>query len=406
MNVKMAKLTALLTIAILATISGVSCSGGGKYKTVKVVRGPFHIKVHANGQLKSSASTRIGPPFVRRMWRYTVSFMAPEGKEVKAGQPILGFDTKELMEKLQVKKSELETARKELERTRLVEQEQADTLVLQLAEARVNKEKARQKADQPENLIAMNEVKKLKMDYQLASLQEELTQSRIKNQEVGSKTRINALESKIKRLENEVNDMQKAISQLRVKAPKSGMVVYVADWRGRKKAVGDTCWVGGKVLELPDLNKMEVKAVVSEPQAGKVKEGLSAEIRLDSNPDKVYKGKVKSLGRIFREKSYDQPAMVFDAIIDVLEPNPEQMRPGMAAGVDIIIESRQNVLQVPEDAIIYHEKGMFVLKKSFTGTKRIPVTIGVRSSGMVEILKGLQEGDRIVIRSGQNGEKQ
>jgi len=78
----------------------------------------------------------------------------------------------------------------------------------------------------------------------------------------------------------------------------------------------------------------------------------------------------------------------------------------MAAGVDIIIESRQNVLQVPEDAIIYHEKGMFVLKKSFTGTKRIPVTIGVRSSGMVEILKGLQEGDRIVIRSGQNGEKQ
>lgn len=151
---------------------------------------------------------------------------------------------------------------------------------------------------------------------------------------------------------------------------------------------------------------MEVAAVVPEPQAGKVKKGLSAEIRLDSNPDKVYNGKVKSLGRIFREKSHDQPAIVFDAVIEVLDANPEQMRPGMAAGVDIIIDSKEDVLQVPESAIRYHEKGMFVLKKTFTGSKRVPVTIGVRSSGMVEVLKGLKEGDRIVIRTGGNGEQQ
>jgi multidrug efflux pump subunit AcrA (membrane-fusion protein) len=181
------------------------------------------------------------------------------------------------------------------------------------------------------------------------------------------------------------------------------MVVYSADWRGRKKAVGDSCWMGDNILELPDLSRMQVEAVIPEPEAGKIKTGLPVEVRLDSNPDKVYKGEIKSLGRIFRTKSHEQPAIVFDAVITVEDPDPEAMRPGMAAGVDIIVSSRENILQVPESAIVYRESGMFVWKKSVAGKKLVPVSIGVRSAGMVEVLKGLKESDRLVIASEANG---
>jgi RND family efflux transporter MFP subunit len=391
---------------ILLLLVMLSCSGGSGSRIIKVVKGDFHIKVNANGQLRSTVSTRIGCPAIYRMWQYTIKFMAPEGKEVKTGQRILAFDDKSLREKLQLKQSELETAKKELEKTRLVEQEARDTLVLQLAEAKVKKEKARQKTIKPEELVALNEVKKLRMDLEMAVLQEKLTKSRVKNQKVGMNTHIRALENKIKQLQNEVNDLNAGIEKMKIKAPKAGVVVYSADWRGRKKAVGDTCWFGEKIMELPDLTKMEVAAVIPEPKAGDVKVGLAAEIRLDSNPDKVYNGKVKELGRIFRTKSHDQPAMVFDAVIEVKDPDPELMRPGMAASVEIIVSSKKDVLQIPEAAIIYHEKGLFVLKKTFTGTKRSPVSIGARSSGMVEVLKGLDENDRVVIQSGVNGEKQ
>jgi multidrug efflux pump subunit AcrA (membrane-fusion protein) len=366
-------------ILLILILGNLSCSGSKGQRVIKVEKGPFHMIIHANGQLKSSVSTRIGPPFVRRMWRYTISFMIPEGKEVNAGTPILGFDTKELKEKWQIKSSELETAKKELERSRLVEQEKSDTLSLQLAETKVKSGKAQQQAQQPEDLVALNEVKKLQMDLELAQLQEKLTDSRIKNQKSGMQTRINALESKIKRLNNEVNLLKTDIGRLRINAPKAGIIVYKANWRGRKKAVGDTCWVGEKILELPDLTQMEVAAVIPEPQAGKVKEGQAVEFRLDSNPDKVYKGTVKKLGRIFRTKSHDQPAIVFDATIAVLNSNPEHMRPGMAASVDIIIDSKEDTLQIPEQAIVYHEKGLFVMKKTFTGSKRVPITIGARS---------------------------
>jgi HlyD family secretion protein len=143
--------------------------------------------------------------------------------------------------------------------------------------------------------------------------------------------------------------------------------------------------------------------VILEVQAGRVKVGQPAEVRLDSNPDRVYKGVVSSLGRVFRVKSDSQPAIVFDAVIDLSESDPGLMRPGMAAGVDITISSKKDSLQVPEAAIVYGERGPMVWKKSFLSRKLTPVTLGARSAGMVEILSGLLENDRVAVRAGATG---
>ncbi len=387
----------ILSIAVLSLIFMPACSGSGDFSVEKVSRAPFYVKVRANGQLQSSASIHISCPPVRQIWNYTISSMAPEGKEVKAGDQILSFDTKELKERMQVRQSKLDTEIKELERLKLAEQETKDNLDLQLAEARVKTQKARQKADQPEEFIQLNELKKNRMDLDLAILQEKVALNRVKNQVLGMKTRIREQEAKVKDLEKQVAGYREGIEMMEVKAPKPGIVVYTPDWDGNKKAVGDRCWRGSTIMELPDLNRMQVKAVVPEPQAGKVKKNLEAEIRLDSSPDRAFTGKIKSLGRLFRTKSNEQPAIVFDAIIDIEDPDPETMRPGMAASVDIIVSSRENVLQIPEEAVIYHQKGMFVRKKTFTGYKMAPVTIGARSAGVVEILDGLDENDRILI---------
>lgn len=390
---------------LVISVFFVSCSNSRGYRVVKTIKGPFHIKVHAIGQLKSSASTYIGCPSIRRFWTYTISFMAPEGKEVNPGEPILGFDARQLQERFMLKSSELETAKNELAKIRLVEQEQKENFILQAEEARGKEENAKIKAQQPEELSALNEVKRMQMEYELAILNRELSQNRVKNQTVGMETRIHAQESIVKRLETETNELQESIARMRVTAPKAGIVVYTLDWDGKKKAVGDRCWIGENIMELPDLTRMEVAAVIPEPEAGKLKTGLSVEIRLDSNPDRVFNGKLDSLGRIFRTKSAEQPAMVFDASITIQDPDPEKMRPGMAASVDITVSSKANVLQIPETAVIYREEGLFVWKKSFTGKLATPITLGARSGGMVEVLAGLDENDRVIILNGGNGEE-
>jgi HlyD family secretion protein len=385
-----------------ASMFFVSCSRAKESKVIEVVKGPFYIKIHAVGQLKSTASLYIRPPAVNRMWQYTISFMAPEGKEVKPGDTILEFDAQSLMQRLMVKNSELQTALNELKRLQLVEQEQKENLILQLEEIKVLKEKAIMKAQQPEDLIPSNEMKKLKMDAELAVLNVQLGESRVKNQTVGMGTRLNAQQNTIKRLQTEQADLQESIARMRVRAPKAGMVVYAIDWDEKKSAVGDTVWMGQTIMELPDLKQMAVAAVIPEQEAGKIKPGMTVEVRLDSNPDRIYKGKLESLGRIFRTKSSDQPAVVFDADVKIFDPDPELMRPGMAASVDIIISSKKNILQVPESAVLYGEEGPFVWKKSLTGKKAAPVSLGVRSGGMVEVLSGVSEKDPLII-SGEEG---
>ena len=390
-------------LSLLFLLSAAACNGGGEFKQFKAEKGPFHIRVRAVGRLRSSASTHIGCPFIPKYWNYTISFMAPEGKVVRQGENILGFDTKELMERMQLKRSELETAKKELEKIRLDEQEKLANLEIQLAEAEVNRGKALRQAEQPEEFLAMNDVKKAKLQLQSAELKKELTSNDLHNQKVGMKTRIYTQENKIRKLEKEVNFLQSGIMKMNVKAPKGGMLVYGLDWRGNKKAVGDSCWIGELIMELPDLNQMEVALVIPEPQAGKVKKGLPVEIRLDSNPDQVFKGEIKSLGRIFRTKSAEQPAIVFDAVATVAKPDPGMMRPGMAASVDILVDQKEGVVQVPEHALLYLEEGVCVWKKSGFGKHVTRVTIGARSGGMVEILKGVSDGDVVLIPDG--GEK-
>jgi HlyD family secretion protein len=392
-----AALVAAVAFAVLLVPA--ACSQGGRGSVVKVVRAPLDLKVHATGQLQSAASFYVGCPSVERVWQYTISFMAPEGKPVEQGEMILSFDAREIMQRLQVKQSDLDTALKELQRMRLSEQQTRESLALDLEQEKVNFQKAVRQADYPADLIAPMELEKRKNALELATLQRTLAEKRLANQISGMASRIEVQDSKVRLLQAQVARLQQDIQTMNVTAPKAGLVVYTPDWNGKKKAVGDSVWMGDTIMELPDLGHMQMKAVVLEVQAGRVKTGQAAEVRLDSNPDRVYKGVVSSLGRIFRVKSDSQPAIVFDAVIDLAESDPELMRPGMAAGVNIVVSSKEDVLQVPEEAIVYGEKGAAVWKKGALSRELAPVVLGARSAGMVEILSGLAAGDRVLVRA-------
>jgi HlyD family secretion protein len=388
----------------LGVIFFTACSNKSSFRSEKVIKGPFHTTVHSSGRLQSAASLFIGCPSVERMWEYTITFMAPEGKPVKRGEVILSFNDKELRERLQLKQAELDTAEKELERLELQENEIWDGLVLQQEEEKVKQQKVKHKTDVPEEFVAPLEMKKRKLDLELAELRLKMARSRISNQVSGMKSRLQVQRSKVKLLQTEIAKVQADIAKMSVLAPKEGMVVYALDWDGKKKAVGDTCWMGLNVLELPDLKKMQVKAAILEPQAGRLKTGQKTDVRLDANPDRAFFGTVTTLGRIFRIKSDDQPVTVFDVVIDLTESDPALMRPGMAATIDIDISSIKNVLQIPEAAIIYQEEGTFVRKKGLLKNTLVPVAIGARSKGIVQLLRGLKENDEVMVRADGKGD--
>jgi membrane fusion protein (multidrug efflux system) len=79
-------------------------------------------------------------------------------------------------------------------------------------------------------------------------------------------------------------------------------------------------------------------------------------------------------------------------------PNPERrLRPGLFANVQLATARQQDVLLVPESAIVYERQGTFVWRLGADSTaERVGVEIGQRREGRVEVQSGLSAGDRVV----------
>ncbi|RMD99863.1 MAG: efflux RND transporter periplasmic adaptor subunit [Deltaproteobacteria bacterium] len=375
---------------------------------VVVERGEILQKVEASGQLESAHSIFIGCPTIPDTWNFTITALAPEGKWVRAGQPILAFDAKKLLETHDLERSQLDTARKELEKITLEEKEEIERLTLETRELEIAAGKAARKIEVRNEATEALEYEKLRLDAELARFKVEASRRRLETERRIQQLRIATAKNRIARHEQKVAQIEAAIRKMRVLAPRDGIVIHLATQGrrggGKKPAVGDTVWFGQTILELPDLTRMQAAVVVAEPDAGLVQVGQRATLSLDALPNRTFSGKVTRLGTIFRAKSDEDPSVVFDAIIEIDNPDPEVLRPGMTVTASIETARREGVLRIPEAFLVMGKEGPFVWKSgTFGRTKPVMVQTGLRAGGYVEILAGLAEGDEIVLPNALGG---
>lgn len=74
-----------------------------------------------------------------------------------------------------------------------------------------------------------------------------------------------------------------------------------------------------------------------------------------------------------------------------------RLKPGMFANVEVEISKREDALLIPESSVVYDRSGTYVWRITDGDlAEKIPVKIGLRRSGTVEIVNGIEGGDRIV----------
>jgi HlyD family secretion protein len=101
---------------------------------------------------------------------------------------------------------------------------------------------------------------------------------------------------------------------------------------------------------------------------------------------------------VFRKKSDDNPSIVFDAVIAIDDPDPELMRPGMAATVELAVDRLRDVIVVPEEAVVYTPQGpVITLCRTVGDTTSVAVILGRSAAGRVAVLDGLEEGDVVLV---------
>jgi HlyD family secretion protein len=214
---------------------------------------------------------------------------------------------------------------------------------------------------------------------------------------------LEALGSRRDRAAGRVREARAAIAAMTVAAPRDGTVVYVSS-RGaggnEKKKVGDSCWRGDKVLEIPDLRSMRAEGEVDEADAGRVAPGQRVSLRLDAHPDVVFTGVVSSIRGSVQEKSRWNPVKVVELGIDLDRTDPQRMSPGMRFLGAVEIERARRVLTVPAQAVLNRPGGPVVLRRRPGKTEEVQVRprLGRRNERLIEVVSGLAEGDRVALR--------
>jgi membrane fusion protein (multidrug efflux system) len=74
-----------------------------------------------------------------------------------------------------------------------------------------------------------------------------------------------------------------------------------------------------------------------------------------------------------------------------------RLKPGMFVNVDVEIAKLDSALMLPESSVVYDRHGVFVWRADEDGkAEKIPIELGIRQAGRVEVKSGLAVGDRVV----------
>ncbi len=372
-------------------------SGAGRVDEIAVQPGQLTFSVDATGVLRASSARDFGaPPEFQGAWVFQLVNLAPEGKNVRKGDPLLVFDAPRIRQDLDRFKNEHEQARKELERTRVQIQLEEQELRARLAEAENRYQKARLKDQFSSAAIdASRNVELDRLALEQVSREVEAIKERIKWHRSSSEAAYNIIAGKQSRAEARVAEIERGIATLQAQADRDGVVIYKLKWNGERFQVGENVYSGMPVLEIPDLNTIVADTFVPEVDLGRIRLGQRADITMDTFPGKSLAAKVTKIGTLVRPRSYDIPNKILEVQLSLDRIDTAIMRPGMSLKARIETGRLSDVLTIPLRAVHTTAQGSWVRVRAGGNWRDQQVKIGESDGTSAVLLEGLRSGDRI-----------
>jgi len=389
------------TLAALA-LAVASCGGPTSWEEVRIA--DIVEEVEVTGTLRAAQSVFLTPPALAEVWNFKIAHLAPEGEVVQAGRPVIWFDTSELDQQLLQARAEAASAATELQRHVAQEAVAREDEQLRLEEAQARLRRARLKMEQPEDVVGLHAVAQARLDLELAEAEVRFLEFRFRSSREAAEARKLDLKGVATQAEAHLAGLEEAVARMTVTAPREGTVIMVTNWRDEKKKVGDTAWRAERIAELPDLRVMRARIEVRETDAGRVAQGQRVRLRLDAHPDREFLGTVASPVRAVEQVSWRLPLKVVRLEVDLDHTDTERMRPGMRVRGVIEVDRIEQVPTLPITAVRSSPRGPVVTRRSWRGSRQVPVELGARNARLVEIRSGLRPGDRVAAQPTPSGE--
>src|SRR5690606_2078149 len=178
-----------------------------------------------------------------------------------------------------------------------------------------------------------------------------------------------------------VKDMQRQVDELDMRSPVNGQVGQL--FVGPRSTVAEDA----QLLTVIDLSALEVEVKVPESFARDLAVGMPASISGNGN---TWKGAVSALS----------PEVVNGEVAARVRfegAKPEHLRQNQRLSVRILLDQRDNVLTVQRGSFADESGGRYAYVVRDGIAVKQPIRVGASSIDKIEILQGLEEGDRIVI---------
>jgi HlyD family secretion protein len=352
-----------------------------RLRIAEVTRGTLIRDASVNGRVVAAIS-----PTLYSTAQATVTLKTNAGDTVKKGDVLAVLESPDLADALKREQSsysqlEAEVARQQIlaKKQKLLAQREADT-------AEIDRLSAQRTLERYESVAQVGIIAKI--DYQKAK--DALNSAQIRASHAAKAATLEgddvalALKTKVNELDRQrlsLANAQRRFDELTVRAPVDGFVGTL-NVQNRSVVAANT-----PLMTLVDLSKLEVELEVPETYVADMGIGMTAEIQL---------GETRATGKL----SALSPEVVKNQVLARVRfdgAQPKGLRQSQRVSARLLIEEKPNAVILPRGPFVESEGGRFAYVMQDGIAVRTPIRLGATSISAVEILSGVQPGDKVVI---------
>ncbi|HEY4819174.1 MAG TPA: efflux RND transporter periplasmic adaptor subunit [Candidatus Acidoferrum sp.] len=404
-------------------------------QTAKVVPQETLVsQVTASGEIKPTTYTNVTAQGFGRI----TGILVKEGDHVKKGDRLLLQENIQASADVQAQAASINSAESGVQAAEASYRAAQSDLLLQQA----NLEKAKLDWERgqglfKDGLIPKQDFDQRKTGYDAAAAQVDSSRARV----LSLKATLDQMRAQVAQGRAVLVRTQDVLHKTTYTSPINGIVSYLPERVGDYVVPGIQNSNGSFLMTLSDMSVVTAEVKVDETDIVMVKMGQDADVTIDAVPGKVFKGKVTEIGSqavlrtsglaTTQSTASNQEAKDFKVVVTISNP-PENVRPGLSTTAKIKTAERKNVLAIPIQALAVRTRkdleeaaknakkesgvtlaappppapgdpkkdevqGVFVVN----GKKAIfrSVETGITGVTDIEVTKGLQKGDEIVVGS-------
>jgi HlyD family secretion protein len=224
-----------------------------------------------------------------------------------------------------------------------------------------------------------------------------------------AQSRLNFETLRLQQGEERLQYCQRQVDHCTIRAPHNGFLTYITMRRGGGPSSSSTMTPiepgtpvrrRQSLFYLPDLDKMEVAALLHQTVVEHVQPGMRARVRVEGFPEHSMEGYVSTIAQMPTTSSLNRVAYFMGAV--KLESFPRGLKPGMTAEVDITTGLRPQALVIPAECWSVEDGKQVCYVAHSDWVERREIQIGQASRNLLEVVTGLSEGEEVVLHPGPN----